>query len=492
VPLPRVVSVLKGFSSILKCMKHPVSLYIVALHPPQGDALKDTASTHLAKLIDLIRAKRGECLPSAILILSKSGTIDTIPVQEKGLSLNDLGRAPSFVVLFCEGDFEWRPPTKNFIEQLRFIFRTLSVVYPLSRSTIRSIVNRGEEGWLIAESGVHPLYLIEQLQALCSELTTYRDSLKKSDGWYSASFQEFRTFPSRNGKSRITGWVQNTGVHSWKCGSALGAVRLGLVGTDAEGGALELRFDFQRSTIFPGEGSYFEFEFHKPWTWIEIDCVVEGNFWFGKANFCSQVFRATRERDEKLIECIANKDILLLLHSSKSELASRDIALLQAECEALGLDLQYEFETPVCDTSYDLLYVDFEKVSPSIECILALRRSAYEFADIRASAPLFIDPSLDVILCGTMNSSAHFERVLWNRSLGGIRRRVVDGVSVGCFYVRNISSEELERIKKSAQTSPNVGSPILLTTSFSLELLDGGNQRARSDRMLYSGEELLS
>jgi len=456
-----------------------------------GDALNKTASLHLVKLLALIRAHGAEQAPTAIFILSKSGVIETIPVPQDGFLREDSARGSKFFVLFCEGDFELVPPTRYFIEQLRSLFRALAVVQPLSPSTVCSIVNEGGDQWLIGEVGDHPLYLIEHIHTLCAEPTTYFDSLS-SDGWYSASFQEFRMCSLPEGKTLITGWVQNTGVHSWKCGSALGTVRLGLLESDEESISTELRFDFERATIYPGEGSYFEFELKKPWELIEIDCVVEGKFWFGKSNLRSQTLRVTKYHNENIIECVANKDVVLIPRTFPSEPILEEIALLQRECKHRGIELHYDANTPTCSSKCDLIYVDFERISPNAESIMALRKSAYEFSDVRATAPLFFDVPLSVFLYGSKKTSSHFEQVLWSRTFGGIRKRAIHAVPAGCVYLRNVTAEDLEGIKGSNMESIPLRSPILVSTSITLELLLGSTPRARADRMLFSERSPLS
>ena len=468
-------------------MDSEVAIYIVPLLSSQPDGLKETAARHTGKITELVEASGVKGAPSPIFILSQSGSIEILSVPQKRGSEDELGKVFKFALLFCEGDFEVTPPNRHFIEQFRFIFRILSVVYPLSQATIRTIVHQGESEWSIADVGVHPLYLIEHIHRLCAESMTYRASLT-SEGWYSASFQEVRTQVFTDGKFRITGWVQNVGVHTWRCGSALGAVRLGLLASDEGESSFELRFDFERSTVFPGEGSYFEFELQKPYEWIEIDCVVESEFWFGKSNQNSQILKITGGRDESLFESIANKGVLLKCHTNPSDSVMQNITRLQRECKKYGIELQIDIETPCRRTNYDFLYVDFDNVLPSAENILALRRSAYEFSDIRATSPLFRDVTLGSILYGCKKTSSHFEHLLWSRSLGALRRRAVDGVAVGCVYVRDLSTEHINAIKELTLEAILSETPILVCPSIILELSERDKNTMRFNHRSCLGE----
>jgi hypothetical protein len=123
---------------------------------------------------------------------------------------------------------------------------------------------------------------------------------------------------------------------------------------------------------------------------------------------------------------------------------------------------------------------------------MALRKSAYEFSDVRATAPLFFDVSLGVFLYGSKKTSSHFEQVLWSRTFGGIRKRAIHAVPAGCVYLRNVTAEDLEGIKGSNMESIPLRSPILVSTSITLELLLGSTPRARADRMLFSERSPLS
>lgn len=460
-----VVSVLHRFWSILKYMNSEVSLYIVPLLSSQPDAITESASMNIGKFLEAAGTRE---LPHAIFTLSSSGVIDKISISEEIFSEGLKKDRAKFIVLFCEGNFEVSPPSKYFIEQFRFLFRTLSVVYPLSQLTIRSVEYRENGAWMIGESGVHPLYLIEHINALCSEIPLYSASLRVN-GWYAASFQEVSIRSSEDGKVFIIGWVQNSGIRSWECGSALGAVRLGFLGRDEKGDSVELRFDFERSIIFPGDGSYFEFELQKHYDWIEIDCVVEGKFWFAQSNQNSQVFKATKFRDENVIEHIANKDVFLLCPNSPASNTTQALSVLQQECAKVGIRVHDDLQKTLSCKSFDMLYVDFNRVTLSSKNILALRKSAYEFFDAEAVAPIFLNTSHGIFEYGSKKTSSRFTHVLWSRSLGGVRRRVIEDTSVKCIYVRDIDQEDLHQIAE-LKSKPYCKNFILACSSIIIEL----------------------